>query len=45
MTREEISALISSNDYQHVVLELSTGYGKTRYALEYINCYTQTGTY
>lgn len=28
MTREEISSLISSNDYQHVVLELSTGMGK-----------------
>ena len=40
MTREEISSLISSNDYQHVVLELSTGYGKTRYALEYINKYS-----
>lgn len=39
MTREEISALISSNDYQHVVLELSTGMGKTKMALEYMNKY------
>jgi superfamily II DNA or RNA helicase len=37
MTREEISSLISSNNYQHIVLELSTGMGKTRMALEYIN--------
>ena len=37
MTREEISSLISSNNYQHIVLELSTGVGKTRLALEYIN--------
>lgn len=37
MTREEISSLISSNNYQHIVLELSTGLGKTRMALEYIN--------
>ncbi len=28
MTREEISSLISSNDYQYIVLELSTGMGK-----------------
>lgn len=37
MTREEISSLISSNNYQHIVLELSTGMGKSRMALEYIN--------
>ena len=39
MTREEISSLISSNNYQHIVLELSTGMGKSKIALEYMNKY------
>lgn len=37
MLREEISNLLNECTANEVVLELSTGYGKTRMALEYIN--------
>lgn len=37
MLREEISNLLNEYTAKEVVLELSTGYGKTRMALEYIN--------
>ena len=37
MTREEIKNLLNTIDNKEVVLELSTGYGKTLMALEYIN--------
>jgi superfamily II DNA or RNA helicase len=40
MTREEIDSLLQSINSKELVLELSTGYGKTRYALEYINKYS-----
>lgn len=37
MLREEISNLLNDCTAKEIVLELSTGYGKTRMALEYIN--------
>lgn len=37
MVREDISNLLKECTAKEVVLELSTGYGKTRMALEYIN--------
>lgn len=40
MVREDISNLLNECTAKEVVLELSTGYGKTRYALEYINKYS-----
>ena len=40
MVREDISNLLNECTAKEVVLELSTGYGKTKYALEYINKYS-----
>lgn len=40
MVREDISNLLNECTTKEVVLELSTGYGKTKYALEYINKYS-----
>ena len=37
MTREEINNLLQSIDNKEIILELSTGYGKTLASLQYIN--------
>ena len=39
MNREEIQKQLEECSNKELVLELSTGYGKTLYALQYINKY------
>lgn len=37
MNREELSSLLQKSNDKHIILQLGTGFGKTKLALEYIN--------